>query len=140
MIMVGVVGVLATIVMLVFFEIIRKTTSVDVIRSLGAMFTQNEDNAFVPGVVLSLVYGIIFSYIYVLIFSFIPRLAVGNPAVVRAALGMGLGFNHGMIAALATGMFLSIHPVEKFRSQRIGIAIVNAFGHIIYGIIVGILV
>lgn len=132
------IAIIATAGMLVFFWGLRLTgiLKIDIVRAVGSLVTQKQDNALIPGLIFYLIHGLLACYAYILIFQVLPVAAIKHN-IVFAALGMGLGFNHGMIAALILGMLLSVHPIEKLRDDRFAIAALNSAAQIIFGCIVG---
>lgn len=107
------------------------------IRAIGSLFTKSYDNSFGPGLVIHFISGILFAFLYVILIS------IFAPNSVAAAIGTGamIGVFHGV----AFGFLLVItvaehHPLEQFRNAGFEVAIAHFVGHVIYGILVGLVV
>ncbi len=136
------VGFFSTLLMLIFFEIIKrtKTFNVDIIKSVGSFLIQKEEHSYVLGVLIHLLYGTLCGYIYIFIFSAVPVPDLLKYGSVYTILGVGLGFNHGvLVALLVSSFFTQYHQVTKFRKAGFSLAVYQAIGHIIYGLSIGIL-
>ena len=107
------------------------------IRAIGSMFTKSYDDSFGPGLIIHFISGILFAFLYVILIS------IFAPTSLAAAIGTGamIGVFHGV----AFGFLLVVtvaehHPLEQFRSAGFEVAIAHFVGHVIYGILVGLVV
>jgi len=107
------------------------------IRAIGSMFTKSYDNSFGPGLVVHFISGILFAFLYVILIS------IFAPTSLVAAIGAGamIGIFHGV----AFGFLLVItvaehHPLEQYRNAGFEVAIAHFVGHVVYGILVGLVV
>ena len=107
------------------------------IRAIGSLFTKSYKNSFEPGLVIHLISGILFAFLYVILIS------IFAPTSIAAAIGAGtmIGVFHGV----AFGFLLVItvaehHPLEQFRKAGFEVAIAHFVGHVIYGLLVGLVV
>lgn len=135
-------GFLSTVIMLLFFELLKLTKifKVDIIRAVGSFILQKEAHSYLLGAFLHLFYGTLCGYIYIFIFSTVPVPDLSKYGAVYTILGVGLGFNHGMIVALIFSIFFTqYHQVIKFRKAGFGVAVYQAVGHIVYGLALGVL-
>ena len=112
-------------------------TNAGMIRAIGSMFTKSYDGSFGPGLVVHLISGILFAFLYVILIS------IFAPTSLVAAIGAGamIGVFHGV----AFGFLLVVtvaehHPLEQFRNAGFEVAIAHFVGHVIYGILVGLVV
>lgn len=107
------------------------------IRAIGSMFTKSYEGSFIPGLIVHLISGILFGFLYVILIS------IFAPTSLAAAIGTGamIGVFHGV----AFGFLLVVtvaehHPLEEFRNAGFEVAIAHFVGHVIYGILVGLVV
>ncbi len=107
------------------------------IRAIGSLFTKSYDNSFEPGIVIHFISGILFAFLYVILISIIA------PTSVAAAIGAGamIGVFHGVaFSFLLVIMVAEHHPIEQFRNAGFEVAIAHFVGHVIYGLLVGVVV
>lgn len=132
-------GIVGTVGMSLAMWIITKSgiANAAMIRAIGSLFTKSYDNSFGPGLVIHFISGIFFAFLYVILIS------IFAPTSVAAAIGTGamIGVFHGV----AFGFLLVItvaehHPLEQFRNAGFEVAIAHFVGHVIYGILVGLVV
>ena len=107
------------------------------IRAIGSLFTQTYEDSFRPGLVAHFVVGIIIAFVYIALISlFAPTSLAGT-----IALGGMIGFAHG----IAFGFTLVVavaehHPLEQFRNVGLEVAVAHLLGHVVYGVLVGLVV
>ena len=107
------------------------------IRAIGSLFTQTYEHSFRPGLAAHFVVGIIIAFVYVALISlFAPTSLAG-----AIALGGMIGFAHGV----AFGFTLVVavaehHPLEQFRNAGLEVAVAHLLGHVVYGVLVGLVV
>ena len=107
------------------------------IRAIGSLFTQTYEDSFGPGLVAHFVVGIIIAFVYIALISlFAPTSLAGT-----IALGGMIGFAHGV----AFGFTLVVavaehHPLEQFRNVGLEVAVAHLLGHVVYGVLVGLVV
>ncbi len=107
------------------------------IRAIGSLFTKSYDNSFEPGIVIHFISGILFAFLYVILIS------IFAPTSVAAAIGAGamIGVFHGVaFSFLLVIMVAEHHPIERFRNAGFEVAIAHFVGHVIYGLLVGLVV
>ncbi len=107
------------------------------IRAIGSLFTKSYDNSFEPGIVIHFISGILFAFLYVILIS------IFAPTSVAAAIGAGamIGVFHGVaFSFLLVIMVAEHHPIEQFRNAGFEVAIAHFVGHVIYGLLVGVVV
>ena len=64
-----------------------------------------------------------------------------RPRVRAAALGIGVGFIHGLIVSLGlVWVVAEQHPLEEFNEAGMAIGLSHVLGHVVYGGIVGFVV
>lgn len=132
-------GIVGTAGMSLAMWIITKSgiANASMIRAIGSMFTKSYDNSFRPGLIVHFISGILFAFLYVILISLFA------PTSLAAAIGAGamIGVFHGV----AFGFLLVVtvaehHPLEQFRNAGFEVAIAHFAGHVIYGILVGLVV
>ena len=107
------------------------------IRAIGSMFTKSYDDSFGPGLIMHFISGILFAFLYVILISILA------PSSIAGAIATGgmIGVFHGVaFAFLLVIMVAEHHPIEQFRSAGFEVAIAHLFGHVIYGLLVGLVV
>lgn len=107
------------------------------IRAIGSLFTKSYDNSFGPGLVVHFISGILFAFLYVILIT------IFAPTSLAAAIGTGamIGVFHGVaFAFLLVITVAEHHPLEQFRNAGFEVAIAHFVGHVIYGLLVGLVV
>jgi len=105
----------------------------DMIRAIGSMFT-DEESSFSTGLIVHYVAGIVLAFIYLLLISLF------QPQSLWAYTGIGgmIGLFHGVaFAFILVVVVAEHHPKESFRNTGLEVALAHLGGHIIYGLIVG---
>ncbi len=106
---------------------------VDLIRAVGSFVTKNRETAFWPGMALNFFVGIVFGYVYYWAFRF-----TGIP--LTPLFGAVAGAVHGAMAMLfAVVGILEHHPDKRYQQRGPMTAFAQLLGHIVYGIIVGVI-
>ncbi len=132
-------GIVGTAGMSLAMWIITKSgiANASMIRAIGSMFTKSYDNSFRPGLIVHFISGILFAFLYVILISLFA------PTSLAASIGAGamIGVFHGV----AFGFLLVVtvaehHPLEQYRNAGFEVAIAHFAGHVIYGILVGLVV
>ncbi|MFA9408682.1 MAG: hypothetical protein ACERKJ_07575 [Candidatus Dadabacteria bacterium] len=132
-------GLVGTLGMSLAMWLITKSgiANAEMIRAIGSLFTKSYDKSFEPGLIVHLISGILFAFLYVILIS------IFAPTSLVAAIGAGamIGVFHGV----AFGFLLVVtvaehHPLEQFRNAGFEVAIAHFVGHVIYGILVGLVV
>jgi hypothetical protein len=109
----------------------------DMIIALGSMFTKSRDSAWRVGALLHLVSAIGFAILYTLLMHSLG--ATEMPW--SAALGVGVGFFHGLIVSLClVWVVAEQHPLEEFNEAGLAIGLSHIVGHVVYGAVVGLVV
>jgi hypothetical protein len=109
----------------------------DMIVALGSMFTKSRENAWRVGAILHFVSAIGFAVVYTLLL--ITLGATEMPW--SAALGIGIGFLHGLIVSLGlVWVVAEQHPLEEFNEAGLAIGLSHILGHVVYGAVVGLIV
>ena len=132
-------GIFATAVMCGFLEVVArsKLANADMVRAVGSLFTASYENALKPGLIIQFGFGIVFSFIYFGVLSFFWST---GPAVIGIIGGVVMGFFHGMVVGLSLVIVVAEHhPLEIFRKAGLTVAGTHLFGHMIYGLVIGII-
>ena len=131
------IGLVATAGMSTFLWIITgfNIAKVDMIKAIGTLYTKNEDNALLPGIIMHFTAGIIFCFCYLILFKFFP---IGNNSpLIFIILGSILGIVHGVVVSLLLIIAVAEHhPIESFRKAGVSVAIYHFLAHLIYGFII----
>ena len=131
-------GLVSTAVMCGFLELVTKSklANADMIRAIGSMFTSSYENALKPGLIIQFSFGVVFAFIYFGVLSFF---SAGNPAIAIVG-GIVIGFFHGMVVGLSIVISVAEHhPLERFREAGFTVAAAHLFGHMVYGLMIGII-
>lgn len=132
-------GVLGGLVMEVVLWLIGRGgwAKADMIVALGSMFTKSRETAWRVGAVLHIISAIVFALIYTLLMHVLG--ATEMPW--SAALGVGVGFLHGLIVSLGlVWVVAEQHPLEEFNEAGLAIGLSHIVGHVAYGAVVGLVV
>ncbi len=107
------------------------------IRAIGSLFTKSYDNSFNPGLVIHFISGILFAFLYVILISIFDPNSMAAVIATGAMIGVfhGVAFTFLLVITVAEH-----HPLEQFRSAGFEVAIAHFFGHVIYGLLVGLVV
>lgn len=136
------VSVLATVFLLTYLWALEKTkiASVSIIRSFGSLFSQDKKAYFKSGIIFHLACGFFFGLLYIFLFRILPIPGWGRYTFMYGVVGMGMGFNHGMLDALVLSILLpKHHPIDSYKKAGLETAILHGIGLIPYGLVIGIL-
>ena len=109
----------------------------EMIRAIGSIFNRSYENSFLPGLIIHFIVGTIIAFFYVaLINLFAPTSLVGSIAI-GGMIGVFHGVAFGFVLVIAVAEH---HPLERFRKAGFEVAIAHFIGHVLYGMIVGLVV
>ncbi len=132
-------GIIGTIGMELMLQSITKfgIANADMTRAIGSLFTNSKAVAYRFGFVIQSFSGIIFAFIYILAFELFDVRGILSSAVA----GLLLGFVHGAVVGfiLVTAVAEN-HPHPEFRKAEFPVAVAHWAGHLVYGLLVGILI
>jgi len=131
-------GLIAAFVMNLFMRLVGRSFDrrADMVRALGSFFTGKLENAAPLGTAIHGGAGILFGMIYFAIMQAMGALAFPYSIF----LGLGFGFFHGLITSYALMFYASErHPLEDYRKATMQEGVLHLFGHMIYGITLGLL-
>lgn len=105
--------------------------------ALGSLVTESRQGAKRVGVVLHAAAAVVFSLGYTLILQ-----AAGVATIPAAlALGLAIGFVHGMVVSiLLVWVVAEHHPLEEFKEADLAIGLCHLAGHVAFGGFVGLVV
>jgi len=132
-------GVVGTSGMTFVMHLITKTgiTNADMVRAVGSIFTRTLDSATFVGFFVHYTMGIAFAFVYILAFNMFGVAGF----ITTAIAGMILGFIHGFVVSfLLVVSVAEHHPLEQFRKAGFSVAAAHIAGHVVYGILVGVVV
>lgn len=110
--------------------------NVDMVREMGSFFTGSTENAARTGTIIHLTAGVVFGVLYLLAWSAMDLLTF--PATLL--LGLGFGFLHGMIMSYVLMILVYVkHPLEEYRKASFATAVIHLAGHILFGLVVGLI-
>ena len=129
-------GVIGTIGLTVYSQIITKSglVNADMIRAVGGFYSRSYDRAKGIGLLVHFIAGILFSGIYIFFMLNVLKLDAIGATIFS---GIIMGFIHGFIFSFGMAIISGKHPLEKFREVDFRTAVVHAFGHVVYGLLVG---
>ena len=132
-------GIIGTVGMELMLKSITKLgiANADMTRAIGSLFTNSSTVAYRFGFVIQSFSGIVFAFIYILAFELFDVKGI----ISSAGAGLLLGFVHGAIVGfiLVTAVAEN-HPRPEFRKAEFPVAVAHWAGHLIYGLLVGILI
>jgi len=111
----------------------ERLANADMIRAIGSILA-DEESSFSTGLIAHYIAGIILAFVYLLIISLF------QPQSLWAYTGLGamIGLFHGVaFAFLLVVIVAEHHPKESFRNAGLEVALAHLGGHIIYGLVVG---
>lgn len=105
----------------------------EMMQAIGSVFTRSLESSLLVGRILHFIAGIGFAMIYIIVMSMFP---MGGPLW---PIGMGalIGLAHGF--ALSFVLVVTIaehHPIPRYRSLGIGMAVAYIMAHVVYGMLV----
>jgi hypothetical protein len=131
-------GIISTFIMIVFLEIVTRTklANADMVRAVGSIITRDYDKAFIPGLIIQFGFGIIFGFIYFGILTYFTSSINLNAIIMGGLMGLFHGIVVGFVGVITVAEH---HPLEKFKKAGFTVAVAHLFGHIIYGLSIGII-
>lgn len=129
-------GFIATAVMAFFMDQISKNniTNANMVRAIGTIFTKDSGNGHSLGLKLHFVAGIIIAFVYAALITLF------TPSSFYSYVGLGtmVGFFHGFaFSFLLVIAVAEHHPMEEFRDAGFDVALAHLAGHVLYGLILG---
>lgn len=131
-------GIIATFIMVLFLELATRTklANADMVRAIGSILTRDYDKALIPGLIIQFGFGIIFSFVYFGVMSYFSS-AININGILMGGL---MGFFHGIVVGFVGVITVAIHhPITKFKQAGFTVAVAHLFGHVVYGLSIGIL-
>ena len=128
-------GLLATTAMSSFLYLVHFSgaANADMIRALGSMLTKNADNALLAGLITHAISGVMFAFPYAIVLELAPVSGYAKTAV-----GGLIGFFHGFVLSfMLIALVAESHPIERFRSAGVSVAVVHLLAHVVYGATIG---
>jgi hypothetical protein len=111
-----------------------RVVNADMIRAIGSLFTGSNEAAFSVGSFVHAVSGIAFAMIYAMVLSLFSVHGFGYTTAMSGL----IGFVHGFVVFfLLINMVAEHHPLPEFREVGVGVAAAHLVGHIIYGLVLG---
>ena len=130
-------GVIGTSAMTSVMWLITKKglANADMVRAIGSIFSGKE-NALSTGMTIHYVVGAVVAFIYLALISLFQPVSLLGYAVTGTAIGIfhGVAFAFILVVVVAEH-----HPQEEFRNAGIEVALAHLAGHIVYGLVVGII-
>lgn len=109
---------------------------VDMVEALGSFFKRRSEGAQELGRKIHTISGIFFGVLYFVIMYVIGGL--NFPYAIF--LGIGFGFFHGLTMSYVMMFYASEkHPIKKYRDATLEEGLLHLVGHIIFGIVVGLM-
>lgn len=106
----------------------------DMIRAVGSIFTKRYENAFLPGLLIHLGTGALFSIAYAAFIGLFGASSLGSSIVLAVAFGTF----HGLVVSFTLVVLVAqYHPLERFQSAGVEVAVAHFLGHVVYGLLVG---
>ena len=107
------------------------------IRAIGSMFTGSYENSFYPGLTVHFISGIFFAFVYVVIITILAPSSVAATIATGGMIGVAHGVAFGFLLVIAVAEH---HPLEQFRDAGYEVAIAHFAGHVVYGLLIGLVV
>jgi uncharacterized membrane protein YagU involved in acid resistance len=109
----------------------------NMIIAIGSLITRTRVNAFRVGAIVHAVSAVVFSIAYALLMR-----ALGMAALPGSiALGLGVGFVHGMLVSLMlVWVVAEQHPLDEFDEAGLAVGLSHLAGHVAFGGAVGLVV
>ena len=109
----------------------------NMIIALGSLFTGSRGSAWRVGLVLHAVSAVVFAIGYTLLMLALHL----NTLPGSLALGLGVGFVHGMLVSLMlVWVVAERHPLREFQEADLAIGLSHLAGHVAFGGTVGLVV
>jgi len=129
-------GALGTLAMSVVMALIHQArwANADMIRALGSFATGTYERSVMPGLVIHAAAGVTFAFPYAILLSIMTEPALHH----AAAVGGVMGLLHGIVMSfILLAVVRYKHPLEKFRTAGLDVALAHVAGHVAYGAVVG---
>lgn len=107
------------------------------IRAIGSIFTKSYTESFGPGLILHFIVGIIIAFIYVALISLFDPTSLAGTIALGGMIGVFHGVAFGFVLVVAVAEH---HPLEQFRDAGFEVAIAHFLGHVVYGLLIGLVV
>ncbi|MEQ9619176.1 MAG: hypothetical protein RIG61_08390 [Deltaproteobacteria bacterium] len=132
-------GIIATAGMSILLWAITRTGIADaaMIRAIGSIFTKSYAESFGPGLTVHFIVGIIIAFFYVALISLFEPTSLAGAIALGGMVGVFHGVAFGFILVIAVAEH---HPLEQFREAGFEVAIAHFLGHVVYGILIGLVV
>jgi uncharacterized membrane protein YagU involved in acid resistance len=109
----------------------------DMMRAIGSIYTRAYENSLLLGFIVHFTIGIIIAFVYTAFLSIFLLRSI--PALI--GLGGMLGLLHGLAVSFAlVSLVAEHHPLDQFRKAGSEVVVAHMAGHIVYGMIVGIVI
>ncbi len=109
----------------------------DMIRAIGSIYTRSYGNALIPGIIIHYTAGVVIAFFYAAFLSIFSLGSVGS----YIGIGAMVGVFHGLVVSfLLVVLVAEYHPLEQFQKAGSEVATAHMVGHIIYGLIVGMVI
>lgn len=132
----GIVGVLGM-TLLMWLVTRLGLTNADMVRAIGSVFTKSNESAMVVGVLLHTVSGVVFAMLYMIGFGLLGI----HTGLLYCLMGVVFGGAHGFVMSfILVSTVAQHHPMEEFREAGPSVAAAHFAGHIVYGLLVGLVV
>lgn len=130
-------GIIATAGMTLFMNYISKTgfANANMVRAIGTIFTKNLDEGYNLGLTLHFIAGILIAFVYISLISLYGPTNIYGYAGFGTLIGLFHGFAFSFILIIAVAEH---HPLEKFKQAGFEVALAHLAGHVVYGLIIGI--
>lgn len=132
-------GLIATAGMSLLLWIITRLgmANAEMIRAIGSIFSRTYENSFLPGLIIHFIVGTIIAFFYVALINLFAPSSLAGSIAIGGMIGVfhGVAFGFTLVIAIAEH-----HPLERFRTAGIEVAIAHFVGHVFYGMIVGLIV
>lgn len=132
-------GIIGTAGMSILLWVITRTgiANAAMIRAIGSIFTKSYTESFGPGLAVHFIVGIIIAFIYVALISLFAPTSIAGAIALGGMIGVFHGVAFGFVLVIAVAEH---HPLEQFRKAGFEVAIAHFLGHVIYGLLVGLVV
>jgi len=129
-------GIFSTFIMILFLELVTRTklTNADMVRAIGSIITRDYERALIPGLIIQFAFGIVFSFLYFGILSYFTSIITINGILMSGFMGLFHGIVVGFVGVITVAEH---HPIEKFKKAGLTVAVAHLFGHIVYGLSIG---
>ena len=129
-------GLAGTIAMTLVMTLITRIglANADMVRAIGSLVTRSLRRALPVGIALYTLGGLLFAVPYGVALTLLALKGVWPILGVSAVIGFAHGFVMSFVLVVSVAEH---HPMEQFRDSGFGVAVAHIFGHIAYGLGVG---